>query len=376
MSDPAPLLLEPLALREVRLPNRVMISPMCQYSAPGGVPQDWHLVHLGSRAVGGAGLVMAEATSVEPAGRITPWDLGLWNAEQEDAFARIAGFVAAQGVVPGIQLAHAGRKASHGRPWEDRRPIDAEDGGWEVFGPSALPWEEGDLVPSEMGEADVERVLDAFGASTERALRAGFRVLEIHAAHGYLFHSFLSPISNRRTDSYGGSLENRSRLLLEVVDRVRAVWPAELPLLVRISVTDWVEGDAWHPDEAVALARMLAGRDVDLIDCSSGGSSPAQRIDPKAGYQVPLSARIRAEAGVPTAAVGLLSEAPMAEQILSEGKADLIALGRIALWDPYWAHHAADELGATPTLPVQYERSIIHSLQRRRARAARAANSS
>ncbi len=353
-------LFRPITLREVTARNRIMISPMCQYCAPEAVPQEWHYVHLGSRAVGGAGIVMTEATAVEARGRISPFDVGLWNDEQEAAFARIAPFVAEQGAVPGIQLAHAGRKASHMRPWEDRRPIRIEDGGWEIVGPSPLPWAEDDLVPRELTTTEIGDILECYRSSAKRALRAGFKILEIHAAHGYLLHSFYSPLSNFRTDVYGGSFENRIRLLLETISAVREVWPAELPLSVRISVTDWADG-GWGIEDSVALAKRLSPLGVDLIDCSSGGSVPQQRIRTYPGYQVPLSEAVRRGAGVCTAAVGLISDPLHAEEILANGRADLVVLGRIALWDPYWPHHAASKLRANVELPIQYARSGIYA---------------
>lgn len=355
-----PLLFRPLALRRLTARNRIMISPMCQYSADGGVPDDWHFVHLGSRAVGGAGIVMTEATAVEPIGRITPYDTGLWNDEQEAAFARIARFVTAHGALPGIQLAHAGRKASHLRPWEGRRPLLPAEGGWQVIGPSPLPWSGGDLVPREVTATDIVALVEKYRSSAQRALRAGFQIVEIHAAHGYLLHSFLSPLSNHRSDDYGGPIENRARLLFEVVAAVRSVWPAELPLFVRVSATDWADG-GWKPDDTVWLARELAQREVDVIDCSSGGSVPEQNVPNIPGYQVPLAARVRREAQIKTAAVGLISTAVQAEQILAAGDADLIVIGRIALWDPYWPYHAAKELGVKLDLPIQYARSGIYA---------------
>ena len=335
-----------------------MVSPMCQYSSPSAAPSDWHLIHLGSRAVGGAGIVMAEATAVEPIGRITPFDLGLWNDEQETAFARIAEFLTGQGAVAAIQLAHAGRKASHGRPWEDRRPIPAERGGWQVIGPSAVPWQEGDLVPREMTPSDIAQVVERFQAAARRALRAGFRLLEIHAAHGYLFHSFLSPLSNHRTDDFGGSLEGRTRFLIQAVEAVRQVWPAELPLFVRLSVTDWAKG-GWDLPDTIQLVRLLAQRGVDVIDCSSGGASPAQQVPVAPGYQVPFSETVRRDTGIRTAAVGMISEPEQAEEIVTNQRADIVVIGRLALWDPYWPHHAAKKLGAKVTLPVQYARADI-----------------
>jgi 2,4-dienoyl-CoA reductase-like NADH-dependent reductase (Old Yellow Enzyme family) len=359
-SSAMPILFQPLALRGTTARNRIMISPMCQYCATGGVPDDWHFVHLGSRAVGGAGIVMTEATAVEPIGRITPYDLGLWNDKQETAFARIAQFVATQGALPGIQLAHAGRKASHLRPWEGRRPLLANEGGWEIVGPSSVAWAEGDLVPHELTSVEIAALVEKYRLSAERALRAGFKIVEIHAAHGYLLHSFLSPLSNRRGDEYGGTIERRARLLFEVVAAVRSVWPVELPVFVRVSATDWAEG-GWKAEDTVWLARELSLRGVDVVDCSSGGAVPEQNIPTAPGYQVPLAESVRRDAGIKTAAVGLISTASQAEEILTRGQADLIVLGRMALWDPYWPYHAAKELGVKMDLPIQYARSGIYA---------------
>lgn len=335
-----------------------MISPMCQYCAADAIPHDWHFVHLGSRAVGGAGIVVTEATAVEPAGRITPYDLGLWNDEQESAFARIAAFVGEQGALPGIQLAHAGRKASHKRPWEDRRPLSPELGGWEVIGPSAVPWKDGDLIPREMTGSDITRVITQFQNSVKRARGAGFRLIELHAAHGYLFHSFLSPLSNRRSDAYGGDFKGRTRFLLEAVHAIREVWPPEFPLFVRISTTDWAEG-GWQLADTVQLAKRLKGLDVDVVDCTSGGNVPEQNISVHPGYQVPFADVVRREAKIRTAAVGLISEPAFAEEIIASGRADIVVIGRMALWDPHWPHHAAKALRSEVKLPLQYKRSDI-----------------
>jgi len=350
-------LFEPLHLRGLTLHNRIMVSPMCQYSAAeDGIATDWHLVHLGSRAVGGAGLVCTEAVAVEARGRISPFDLGLWDDRQVEGLARIARFVAAQGAVPAIQLAHAGRKASTGRPWEGGRPIPPDAGGWTPVGPSALPFTAGHPTPAALATEELAGIVDAFRAAARRALQAGFQAAEIHAAHGYLLHSFLSPLSNLRTDAYGGSFENRIRLLLETTEAVRAVWPERLPLLVRISTTDWVPG-GWDVEQSVELARALRARGVDLIDCSSGGNVPDARIPVGPGYQVPAAAQVRREAGVPVAAVGLICDAQQAEGILAAGDADLIALARAELRDPYFPLHAALELGDEVPWPPQYERA-------------------
>ena len=356
-SPPQVKLFEEIALRSVTVRNRIMLSPMCQYSAPDAVPNDWHFVHLGSRAVGGAGIVMTEATAIEPSGRITPYDVGLWNDEQTKAFARIAAFVAAQGAVPGIQLAHAGRKAWHTRPWEDRRPLTPPDE-WVIIAPSALPWEQGDTVPREMTGQDIARVIERFRDSAQRALQAGFRLLQIHAAHGYLLHSFLSPLSNRRSDEYGGDFDGRARFLLETVRAVREVWPSDLPLFVRVSATDWIEG-GWTIEDTIELAKLLLNAEVDVIECSSGGNSPEQDIPEHLDYQISLSEQVRRQAGIKTVAVGGIIDPLYAEEIVANNRADIVALGRMHLWNPYWAHHAAKVLGAEVKLPIQYERSNI-----------------
>jgi 2,4-dienoyl-CoA reductase-like NADH-dependent reductase (Old Yellow Enzyme family) len=357
--DPHPHLFQSLAIRSVTLRNRIMLSPMCQYSATDGVADDWHFVHLGSRAVGGVGLVFTEATHVEPRGRITPHCLGLWNDVQRDALVRIASFVEARGAVPGIQLAHAGRKASITRPWEGSRPLGLDQGGWRAIAPSPIPFSDGAPAPVEMSQADIAAVIDAWSSAARRAREAGFKVLEIHAAHGYLIHEFLSPLSNRRLDGYGGSLANRMRFLMEVIDGVRAEWPESLPLFVRASCTDWVEG-GWTLGDTIALAGELAARgDVDAVDCSSGGLHPAQRIPTHPGYQAPFAEAVRRESGLRTIAIGLIHTADQAEQILGNGQADLVALARTLLGDPYWPLHAARRLRARASWPVQYERGDI-----------------
>lgn len=355
-----PVLFQPVGFREVTARNRIMLSPMCQYSAQDGMPNDWHFAHLTARAAGGVGILCVEATHVTPEGRITPGCLGLWNDAQRDALARIAAMARGLGAVPAIQIGHAGRKASVSRPWEGTKPIAIASGGWETIGPSPLPQTPDAEPPREMDRADIERVTLAFRDAARRAREAGFTILEVHAAHGYLLHSFLSPISNRREDEYGGSFENRARFLLEVLDAVRQEWPQELALFVRISATDWVEG-GWTIDDSVALARILAARgDVDLIDCSSGGVAQAQAIHPYPGYQVPFAERIRREVGIPTGAVGLISSPQHAEEIVAGGRADLVLLGRVMLNDPHWPLHAAKALGAQSLAwPVQYERANI-----------------
>ena len=357
--DPNPHLFRPLALRSVTSRNRIMLSPMCQYSAADGVPNAWHLQHLGARAAGGAGIVCTEVTHVEERGRITPHCLGLWNDAQRDAFAPIAAFIASQGAVPAIQLGHAGRKASVARPWDGNRPIAPGAGGWETIGPSALPY--GAFpAPRAMTEDDIGAVVAAVGAAARRAREAGFRLIEVHGAHGYLLHEFLSPLSNARTDRYGGSLENRARLLMQTLDAIRAEWPAELPLAVRLSCTDWVPG-GWDVAETVALARLLKARgDVDFVDCSSGGNDSAQRIPVHPGYQVGFAELVRRDAGIATAAVGLIHSPDLAEEILANGRADLVVLGRTLLGDPMWPLRAAKALKArTVKWPVQYERADI-----------------
>ncbi len=349
-------LFSPLVLRGVTFRNRVFVSPMCQYSSTDGMPGDWHLVHLGSRAVGGAGLVLTEATAVAPEGRISPADAGIWSDAHGRAYERIAAFVRSQGAAAGIQLAHAGRKASTDVPWAGGKPLAPERGGWQPAAPSAVPFAHGHPVPREMGGADIEAVVAQFAAAARRAHAAGFQVVELHMAHGYLCHEFLSPLSNRRTDRYGGSLENRMRVPIEVACAVRSVWPAELPLFARISATDWAEG-GWDLDEAVTFAGRLKDVGVDMVDCSSGGLVPHARVPVGPGYQVPLAARIRRDAGVATGAVGMITSATQAEQVVANGQADAVLLARGMLRDPYWPLHAARELGAEASWPVQYLRA-------------------
>ena len=349
-------LFEPLTIGDVTLRNRIAISPMCEYSAVDGVPNDWHLVHLGSRAVGGAGLVFTEATSVSPEGRISPADTGLWNDTQQAAWARIVDFIDAQGAVAGIQLAHAGRKASTDAPWRGGKPLGTAQGAWTAVAPSAVAFDVGYPTPAALDEDGIRKVVDDFVAATRRSREAGFQVIEVHAAHGYLLHEFLSPLSNHRGDRYGGSLENRARLLREVVTAVRSQWPEPRPLFVRVSATDWAEG-GWDIDECVELARWLQQDGVDLIDCSSGGTVPHPKIPLAPGYQVPFAARIRREAGIATGAVGLITDAHQAEAILAQGDADLILIARESLRDPYFPRRAAAELGVRIEPPVQYQRS-------------------
>ena len=354
-----PHLFDPLPLRSVTLPNRVGVSPMCEYSCEDGFANEWHLVHLGSRAVGGAGLVTAEATAVEARGRISARDLGLWKDAHIETLARIVRFLEVQGAVAGVQLAHAGRKASTKVPWEGGTGVSPAEGGWEPIAPSAIAFSERTVLPRAMSLDDIGEVTRAFAAATRRAQAAGFRLIELHFAHGYLVHSFLSPLSNRREDGYGGGFEQRIRLALEIARAVRAEWPERLPLLVRLSCTDWVDG-GWTADESVELARRLSAEGVDLVDCSSGGLVPYARIDAVPGYQVPFARRLRAEAGVPTAAVGLISTPAQAQAIVEGGDADMVMLARAMLRDPYWALHAAAELGRPEArrIPVQYQRAF------------------
>lgn len=348
-------LFTPLKLRDIEFPNRLFLAPMCQYSVEDGVPGDWHMVHLGSRAVGGAGLVMAEATSVTPEGRISPFDLGLWDDGQAAAFAPITSFIKAQGSVATVQLAHAGRKACRDQPWRGGGYVGPEDGGWQPVAPSPAPFDEDWAMPRQLSADDIDALVAGWRDAARRSLEAGFEVIELHFAHGYLAHQFLSPISNHRQDEYGGSLENRARFPLRVLQAVREVWPERLPLLVRISATDWVDG-GWDVPEAVQFCRWLKEGGVDLIDCSSGGMSPHQRIDMQPGYQVPFADTVRREAGIPTSAVGLITEPEQAEEILAAGKADAIFLGRELLRRPYWPLHAAIALGDDTPWPNQYLR--------------------
>lgn len=361
-------LFTPLRLRETTLRNRIAVSPMCQYSARersspkvgtpsgGGLPNEWHLVHLGSRAVGGAGLVIAEASAVLPEGRISPDDTGLWSDAHAEAWAPIARFIAEQGAAPAIQLAHAGRKAATEAPWRGGGPVAERGRGWTPVGPSPLPFAEGYPVPRELTVDDIRAVVGAFRDAARRAEQAGFEVVEIHMAHGYLLHQFLSPLSNRRTDEYGGGLENRMRLPLDVAHAVREAFPVERPVLARISATDWVEG-GWDLEQSVVLARELREAGVDLVDCSSGGTVPDAKVPVAPGYQVPFAAAIRERAGVATGAVGMITEPAQAEAIVAGGQADLVLLARELLRHPYWPLHAARALGADVRWPDQYLRA-------------------
>jgi 2,4-dienoyl-CoA reductase-like NADH-dependent reductase (Old Yellow Enzyme family) len=348
-----------MTLRGITLRNRLALAPMCQYAADDGIASDWHLVHYGARALGGVGLIVAEATAVTPDGRITPRDLGLWDDAQIVALARVAEFIKEQGVVAGIQLAHAGRKASAAPPWDGGVPIGPEAGGWTpVRGASPIPFDDVFPPPDPLSTAEIEAVVEAFGMAARRALDAGFEVVEIHGAHGYLLHSFLSPLSNRRTDEYGGSFENRTRFLREVVLAVRKVLPENLPLLLRISCTDWVEG-GWGIEDSVALARMVGPLGVDLIDCSAGGIDPTASPPLGPGFQTPFAQELRTRTNILTGAVGLITDPAQADHIVRTGQADLVLLGRLLLRDPGWPLRAARELGQDVDWPVRYVRGQV-----------------
>ncbi len=352
-----PNLFDPLTLRGVTFRNRIGVAPMCQYSAEDGFANDWHLVHLGSRAVGGAGLVIAEATAVEARGRISPEDLGIWQDAHIEPLARITRFIREEGAVSGIQLAHAGRKASTFRPWSGRGAVDESQGGWPVVGASPNAFSDDYPMPQELTVAEIQIIVEAFVAAAKRADAAGFDVIEIHAAHGYLIHSFYSPLSNQRTDEYGGDFEGRIRLLLDITERIRAIW--DKPLFVRISATDWVEG-GWTIDDSVELAKRLKTLGVDLVDCSSGGVVAGVTYAAGAGYQVPLSDVVRNQAGIPTAAVGMITQAMQADEIIRNGRADMVLMAREFLRQPYWPLYAAAELHQTDRreIPPQYVRSF------------------
>ncbi|MEU3983606.1 NADH:flavin oxidoreductase/NADH oxidase [Streptomyces sp. NPDC026672] len=355
-------LFQPYTLREVTIPNRVWMPPMCQYSAEAegplaGAPQDWHFAHYAARAAGGTGLIITEATAVSPEGRISPYDLGIWNDTQVEAFRRITRFLVSQGTVPGIQLAHSGRKASTDRPWKGGAPVGPEAHGWPPLAPSALPFAEGHPVPHELTVDRIREIVGQFADAARRALAAGFEVAELHGAHGYLIHEFLSPHSNRRTDAYGGSYENRTRFALEVVDAVREVWPEDKPLFFRISATDWLDEGGWTADETVRFAGELHAHGIDLLDVSTGGNVADARIPVGPGYQVPFAARIKAETPMPVAAVGLITDVEQAAKIVANDEADAVLLGRELLRNPSWARHAARELNADVHVPDQYHRS-------------------
>ena len=352
-----PRLFDPVAVRGVTFANRIFVSPMCEYSSEDGFANDWHLVHLGGRAVGGAGLVLTEATAVTPEGRISPQDLGIWKDEHIPMLTRIVAFIHQQGSVAGMQLAHAGRKASTFRPWDGNGKVNELEGGWRnVIAPSAVPFADHYPNPIEMTPAMIARIVDAFAAAAGRALQAGFRVIEIHAAHGYLIHEFLSTLSNQRSDEYGGSFENRTRVLIEITKAIRKVWPAQFPLFVRISATDWVDG-GWDVDQSIALAKLLKPLGVDFIDCSSGGNVAAAKIPVAPGYQVGFAERVRADADILTGAVGLITSPEQAEEIVASGRADAVLLARELLRDPYFPMRAAKALGQDITWPAQYLRA-------------------
>ena len=350
------ILFSPLSIGEVTFKNRIVVSPMCQYSSQDGFANDWHLVHLGSRAVGGAGLVITEATSVTPEGRISPEDLGIWKDEHISELKRITNFIHQHGAIAGVQLAHAGRKASSSSPWNGAAQLSLEEGGWETLAPSRIPFNNSDRAPLALDKEGIERVINNFKAAAKRALEAGFKVIEVHAAHGYLINEFLSPLSNQRKDEYGGSFENRIRLLLEVVKAIKRVWPENYPLFIRISATDWIE-NGWQIEDSVRLSKILKTKGVHLIDCSSGGVISGVKIPLVPGYQSPLAEEVRKKADILTAAVGLITDAEQAEQILQDGKADLILFARESLRNPYLPLTFAQKLNDEVNWPIQYERA-------------------
>lgn len=352
------ILFSPLQIKDITFKNRMVISPMCQYSSTDGFANDWHLVHLGSRAVGGAALIIQEATAVSPEGRISPDDMGIWKDEHIEKLKQITDFIHAQDAVAGIQLAHAGRKASFPAPWKGKHQIKIADGGWQGVAPSPVPYYENDELPLELDAEGIQQVIADFRAAAERAWKAGYKVLEIHAAHGYLIHEFLSPMSNFRTDAYGGNFENRIRFLLEIVESVQEVWPSNLPLFVRISATDWVE-NGWNENDSARLGKILLEKGVDLVDASSGANVAGVKIPVKPGYQVPFAEKVKKEAGIATGAVGLITTAAQAEEILQQGKADLIFIARASLRDPYFPQNAAQELGEEFEWKKQYERAKL-----------------
>ncbi len=352
-------LFQPLVLRGIQLKNRIVVSPMCQYSSEDGFVNDWHMVHLGSRAVGGAALIITEATSVSPEGRITHKDLGIWKDEHMEGLKRITQFIESQNAIAGIQLAHAGRKASHHIPWEGGATLKENEDPWQTVAPSAVPFSEAEPVPIALDNNGIQKVITDFKAAALRAWKAGFKVIEIHAAHGYLFHEFFSPLSNKRTDEYGGSFENRIRLLLQVVETIRQVWPEEYPLFVRISATDWVEG-GWRVEDSIALANILKNKGVDLIDCSTGGNTPGVKIPIGPLYQLSFATQIKKATGMRTGAVGIITKPQEAEMIIANEEADVVLLARQFLRDPYFPLHAAKELGVDVPWPSQYERAKKH----------------
>lgn len=349
-------LFSPLTIKGIQFKNRIIVSPMCQYSSVDGFATDWHLVHLGSRAVGGAALIITEASAVSAEGRISPDDLGIWKDEHIEKLQQITSFITAQGCVPGMQLAHAGRKASTTPPWIGHQKVAIEDGGWIPVAPSAIPFSDTYPMPAALDQAGIRKIINDFTEAAKRALQAGFKVIEIHAAHGYLVHQFLSPLSNQRTDDYGGSFDNRIRLLLEIIASVQTVWPDDLPLFTRISATDWAAG-GWNTDESVQLARILKEKGVDLIDVSSGGLAHHQKIPVGPAYQLPFASRIKKETGILTGTVGLITSATQAETILVNGDADMVIMAREILRNPYFPLQAAHELKDNLNWPVQYERA-------------------
>ena len=349
-------LFEPLKIKDVEFRNRIVVSPMCEYSSDDGFANDWHFVHLGSRAVGGAGLVFTEAIAVSPEGRISPDDLGIWKDEHIDYLKKIVSFIHAHGAIAGTQLAHAGRKASVDSPWRGGKVLSDDERGWLPLAPSAIPFKEGDKIPHELTKDEIKKVINDFRDAAERALKCGFKVVEIHAAHGYLINEFYSPVSNLRTDEYGGSFENRIRLLLEIIEAVKSVWPKEYPLFVRITAAEWSD-NGWQIDDSVRLAVVLKERGVDLIDCSSGGNVYKAKIEIGPMYQVPFAEKIKKGSGIMTGAVGLITTPQECEQILQEGKADVILLARQLLREPYFPLRAAKELGVDVKWPDQYLRA-------------------
>jgi 2,4-dienoyl-CoA reductase-like NADH-dependent reductase (Old Yellow Enzyme family) len=351
-----PLLFEPIKIRSIELKNRIIVSPMCQYSSEDGYAHDWHLVHLGSRAVGGAGVVFTEATAISPEGRITPSDLGIWKDEHINFLKKITAFISINEAVPAIQLAHAGRKASHHVPWKGSAPLKQNEGAWQMLAPTAVGYKETDPLPKEMTVEEIKKTIHDFATATERALKAGFKIVEIHAAHGYLINEFLSPLSNLRHDDYGGSFENRIKFLIEIIDAMRKILPADYPLFVRISATDWVEG-GWNLDDSIRLSKILKDKCVDVIDCSTGGNISSQKITVAPLYQVPFAEKIKKETGILTGAVGMITTAQQAEEILTKKQADLILLARQFLRDPYFPLHAARELNVDLPWPEQYDRA-------------------
>nr|WP_202457864.1 NADH:flavin oxidoreductase/NADH oxidase [Streptomyces sp. SID5464] len=363
MESAVTALFEPYTLRDVTIPNRVWMPPMCQYSAAPegpetGVPTDWHFAHYAARATGGTGLIIVEATAVSPEGRISPYDVGIWNDTQVEAFRRITRFLVSQGTVPAIQLAHAGRKASTDRPWKGGAPVGPDAHGWESVAPSPIAFDDRHPVPAELTVDQIKDVVGQFAAAARRALAAGFEIAEIHGAHGYLINEFLSPHSNHRTDAYGGSYENRTRFALEVVDAVREVWPQDKPLFFRVSATEWLDEGGWTADDTVRFAADLRAHGVDLLDVSTGGNASGVRIPTGPGYQVPFAARVKQETTLPVAAVGLITDVEQAEKILANGEADAVLLGRELLRNPSWARQAARELGGEVRVPDQYHRSV------------------